>query len=147
VQFFFPHQPLQPLIRLAGGSAHLDPIRAAQRADISFGDDPVSRRCNRHKFLFDSDCSSRRLRSIPVGSRRQLQFNQRRRFARRWEQDFYFIFLTFNRKPLIPTTSTLSPLLIFSDSETGSAVQSSDSTWTCPPVSLMDDRAVPIFPT
>ncbi len=54
VQFFLAHQPLQPFIGLAGGRAHLYPIWAAQRSDVTFGDDPVSCRGNRHKVLFDS---------------------------------------------------------------------------------------------
>src|SRR5512141_953974 len=53
VPLLLAHQSLQPLIGLAGGGADLDPIRTAQWTDISFGNDPVSRRCNRHKVLFD----------------------------------------------------------------------------------------------
>ena len=48
VQFLLAHQPVQPLIGLARGRAHLDPIRAAQRSDVTFRDDPVSCRGNWH---------------------------------------------------------------------------------------------------
>src|SRR6185503_13085552 len=54
VQFLLAHQSVKPFICLARRRAHLDPLRAAQRADISFGDDPVSRSCSRHRVLFEA---------------------------------------------------------------------------------------------
>ncbi len=49
VQFLFAHQSVEPFVGLARGRAHLDPLGAAQRTDVGFGDDSVSRRRGRHK--------------------------------------------------------------------------------------------------
>jgi hypothetical protein len=94
VQFLRAHEFVYAFIRLTRRRTHLDPFRTAQRADVCYGDDSVSRRCGRHKVLFEA-WSRYGLSSYST------------------TDIFHSFFLTFNRSPLTSTTSTVSPLRIF----------------------------------
>ena len=71
VKFLLAHQSMQPLIRLAAWRAYFDPVRAAQRTNIRFGDNSVSCRANRHKILY-CHCEERFLRRSNLMLSRRL---------------------------------------------------------------------------
>ena len=105
MQFLFAHQPVQPFIRLARGGAHLDPIRAAQRADVSFGMTLSLVGVTGIRSFCNCHCDRRLRRRIASSSADAAPLRI----------ECYFIFRTFSRKPFTSTTSTRSPLPIFSE--------------------------------